>query len=192
MDIQELVEKLQQDGVAKGKQEADKIIAQAQAQAQEILELAHQEEKSILEDAQKKSNDLFESSKNNIKLAARDVMLQLQHQLQAIFQNLLRRSTEKIIADEQILKLMISLLMEAYQKQTNINIFRFEIPTETSQNFRQWLQSKGQIEIKEKKHLQGFYLYDKDGGQIEVSADSVQEALMPFVSQFVRDLLSQK
>ena len=47
-------------------------------------------------------------------------------------------------------------------------------------------------EIKSQQKLKGFCLQDKDGGKIEVTGDSIQEALLPYLSGFVRDLVAQE
>ncbi len=192
MDIQELAEKLQQEGIAKGKQEAEKLIAQAQKSAEEIIQRAQEQEKQILQQAEQKAQSILESAKQNIRFAARDIMLQLQYRLQQTFQNLIKLGGKKALAMPELWKSVIISLLESYHKSCGQHLIRLEIPANLSQNLKQWLLEEWKAEFQDKKELYGFRLQDKDGGQIEVTPEAVEEALSPFVSQFVRELLKEK
>lgn len=192
MDIQELAEKLQQDGINKGKQEADRLIAQAQEQAQEIIKKAQVEEKRILQEAEQKAKDLLLSTQHNMELAARDIMLQLQRNLSKIFQNIVTAQFEKPMHSEELLKSILANLLESYQKQAGSHTVKLELPANISHEFQNWLTTQGAKEIRLQSKLHGFCLSDRDGGQIEVTLESVQEALQPLVNQFVRELLQRK
>jgi V/A-type H+-transporting ATPase subunit E len=66
--IQELTSKLYSEGVEKGKEEAGKILAEANAQKKEILEKAELKAKQILEVAKKEAAELKSNTESELKL----------------------------------------------------------------------------------------------------------------------------
>jgi V/A-type H+-transporting ATPase subunit E len=68
--IQELTDKIYREGVEKGNEEAQRIIAQAQAQAQRMVEDARIEADSILSSSRKAANELVKNTKSELKLFA--------------------------------------------------------------------------------------------------------------------------
>lgn len=66
--IQELTEKLFQEGVEKGKAEAENIIAQAKEQAARIVADAKEQAQAITVSAQKKAQELDGNTKSELKL----------------------------------------------------------------------------------------------------------------------------
>lgn len=68
--IQELTDKIYREGVEKGNQEAEKLIAKAQEDAKEIVEIARKEAESIVATARKSADELAENTKSELKLFA--------------------------------------------------------------------------------------------------------------------------
>ena len=73
----------------------------------------------------------------------------------------------------------------------NSNNFILEIPQDMSNDFKEWLKDKIKANISEQKQLQGFCI-KQDGEKIEVTAESVKESLLPFVSDIVKQLMAQE
>lgn len=68
--IQELTDKIYREGVEKGNQEAEKLIAKAQEDAKEIVENAKKEAESIMATARKSADELAENTKSELRLFA--------------------------------------------------------------------------------------------------------------------------
>lgn len=66
--IQELTEKIYAEGVEKGKTEADRIVAEAQAKAETILKAAQAKAESIVADAKKNAEELNANTRSELKL----------------------------------------------------------------------------------------------------------------------------
>lgn len=66
--IQELTEKIYAEGVEKGKTEADRIVAEAQAKAETILKEAQAKAESIVADAKKNAEELNANTRSELKL----------------------------------------------------------------------------------------------------------------------------
>ena len=72
--LQELTDKIYQEGITKGQEEADLIITKANSEAAKILADAKLEADQILIVANKKANDIKENTSSEIKLAARQAI----------------------------------------------------------------------------------------------------------------------
>ena len=68
--IQELTDKIYREGVEKGNEEAQRLIANAQEEAKKIIEDAHKEADSIVAASRKSAEELAENTKSELKLFA--------------------------------------------------------------------------------------------------------------------------
>ena len=68
--LQELTDKLYNEGLSKGKQEGEEILAKAKAQAEEIIAKAQAEAAQILAAAQKQSEEIKTKTASDVKMAA--------------------------------------------------------------------------------------------------------------------------
>jgi len=94
--LQELTDKLYSEGLSKGKQEAEELIAKAQTEAQEIITKAQQEYKKILEKAKKDSDDFKLKTDNEIKMVAKQSLATIKQNIEEV---LTVNATEKPIKD---------------------------------------------------------------------------------------------
>ncbi|NUM35506.1 MAG: hypothetical protein HUU50_13240 [Candidatus Brocadiae bacterium] len=189
MDIQELAEKLQQEGVVKGKEAYEKHVAEAEKKAQEILASAHAEKKEILEKAQKEAESLLENARQNIRLSARDVVLKLKEEISRILRSIVNQKAKKALDDQQILKDWMLAVIQSHGKKQG---FGLEIAEKLGEEFKKQLQEELGIEILRQKNLHGFRLQDVQGQQIEITPESIEEALLPFLSGLVKEIIQEK
>lgn len=68
--IQELTDKIYQEGVEKGNEEAQRLIANAREEAKKIIDDAHKQSESIISTSQKNATELSENTKSELKLFA--------------------------------------------------------------------------------------------------------------------------
>lgn len=68
--LQELTDKLYNEGLSKGKQEGEELLAKAKAQAEEILASARAEAETIITAARKEAEDLKTKVTGDLKMAA--------------------------------------------------------------------------------------------------------------------------
>ncbi len=72
--LQVLTDKIYQEGISKGQEDAARIKAEATAEASKIVADAGSEAEKIIALANKKANDIRENTNSEIKLAARQAM----------------------------------------------------------------------------------------------------------------------
>ena len=68
--LQELTDRLYNEGLSKGKQEGEEILAKAKAQAEEIVAKAQAEAAQILAAAQKQAEEVKTKTASDVKMAA--------------------------------------------------------------------------------------------------------------------------
>lgn len=91
--IQELTEKIYREGVEKGQQEADRIVAEAKAQAEKIVAQAKEQAENIENVAKRKAAELENNTKNELKLYTGQALNALKSEVANIL-------TDKVVDDE--------------------------------------------------------------------------------------------
>lgn len=90
--IQELTDIIYNEGVAKGKAQADQILSEAQEQAQKIIADARKQADSLLSAAKKESADNAENVQKELKLYATQAVEALKSEIATVV-------TDKIVQD---------------------------------------------------------------------------------------------
>lgn len=68
--LQELTDRLYEEGLAKGKAEGEKLVAEAQKKAEEIVAKAREEAAKIVEQASKEAAQISSKTDSDVKMAA--------------------------------------------------------------------------------------------------------------------------
>ena len=91
--IQELTEKIYREGVEKGQQEAERIIAEAREQAENIVAEAREQAQTIEQVAKKKAAELDTNTKNELKLYTGQALNALKSEVANVL-------TDKVVGDD--------------------------------------------------------------------------------------------
>ena len=68
--LQELTDRLYQEGLSKGKEEGEKLLFEAKAQADEIIAKAKAEAENIIEGANQQAADIKSKAQSDVKMAS--------------------------------------------------------------------------------------------------------------------------
>jgi len=82
--LQELTDKLYNEGLSKGKEEGESILAQAKAQAKEIVANARKEAEAIVAKAQKDAEGLKTKIDGDLKMAANQSLQATKHEIETL------------------------------------------------------------------------------------------------------------
>ena len=96
--LQELTQKLYNEGVEKANEEADKIIKEAKAEADKIKKNAEKKAKGIIEEAEQKSEEIKKNVHAELELASKQTVRKVKQQITDLI-------TSKVI-DEPVKKLL--------------------------------------------------------------------------------------
>lgn len=105
--VQTLIERLRTEGVEAGRQEAEKIIAQARKQAEHLLREAQAEAERLIAQAQKTQAELENATREALALAVRDAKLRLRQELSAAFDRKLAELVRQALAPLPFLEQLI-------------------------------------------------------------------------------------
>ncbi len=105
--VDALITRLRNEGVSAGRDEADRILADARRQAQQILEKTTAEARDILETAHKKADAYRAAGEEALKTAMRDAVLGMKAGLMDHFSADVARLVSRELTNPDILKQMI-------------------------------------------------------------------------------------
>ena len=91
--IQELTEKIYREGVEKGQQEAERIVAEAREQAEKIVAEAKEQALALEQAAKKKAAELDTNTKNELKLYTGQALNALKSEVANVL-------TDKVVGSE--------------------------------------------------------------------------------------------
>jgi V/A-type H+-transporting ATPase subunit E len=105
--VEALIQRLQSEGVAAGREEAERILKEARAQAAATVEAALQEAEVLKREAREKAEAERFAGREALRIAFRDTLLQLREALEAQFEAMLRRTLAQQVADATLLSQLV-------------------------------------------------------------------------------------
>ncbi len=105
--VEELIERLRDEGVKAGRSEAERIVADAETRAKWLVEQAQAEADNLIEKARAESQALRNSADDALQVAARDMLLSLRERLTHRFAGEVRRLVSEQLGDTEFLKRLI-------------------------------------------------------------------------------------
>ena len=199
--IETFVAKLQAEGVEAGRQAADDLRVEAQQQAERVVKDAQQQAGKIVADAEKQAADVLARSKGELDLAARDVLLQLTESIEKALQAILKNAATARLSDSKFLAKTLHDLIVAYGKADadRQQCMRITVSPEMQAELADWAikqlghdevsATRTEIDLKGTLKTAGFE-YSMDGGNVEVTPDSVVEILSELVSPRLREIIT--
>jgi len=105
--VDELIAKLRVDGVKAGKDEAKRMVSDAQAKAMSNVSKAKDDADTMLKDAREKIDKEVKAAKASLKTAVRDTELMLESELKAYFSAHVKRLVSEELKDPEFMKVLI-------------------------------------------------------------------------------------
>ena len=120
--VENLIQRLRDQGVDAGQKRAEKIVLDAQKRAEWIIEEAELEAKLLLEKAKKQSDALRVSGEDALKLATRDALLKLRDTLLGSFSTEVQRVVGQKMDQEVFLERLILQLAGKVREELDLDI----------------------------------------------------------------------
>ena len=121
--IQELTSKLYSEGVEKGKEEADKIIAEAKQSEHKILEDAKKEAEYIVSTADKQTSELKRQTESELKMYASQASEALKTEITNLVTDTLSVNNVKVATeDKTFMQKLIVDLVQNWSKNEKLTI----------------------------------------------------------------------
>ncbi len=195
--LQQLTQKLYDEGLEKGRAEADKLVSEAKTEAEKIIAEAHREAEAIVKKAQSKAEDVEKNSQTEIALAGKQAVARIKSEIASL---IVAKSTGKGVADAVVDPQFIKEMLLAVARNWNGNdAGKVELKTLLPEAERKTLDAAFEkctsellaagIEVGYSKEVKsGFKVGEKDGGFYISFSDADIEALL---SEYLREKVSQ-
>ena len=113
-DLQQLLEKINTDGVEKAKSEATKIIAQANAQAKAIVAAATRDAEQLAAHAKQEADAFEHRAEETIRQSARDTVLNVEKSVTEMLTALLLKDVSITMNSPELVAQLASEAVRAY------------------------------------------------------------------------------
>lgn len=116
--VQELIERLRQEGIADGRNEARKLEDEAKQRAEKIIAEAEGRARELVVQADREAEHFKQAAQEAVKLAARDTILELKSSLTSQFSRRVSEMVTETLADPEFLKKVILELAGKAREKT--------------------------------------------------------------------------
>ena len=126
--VEALIERLKHQGVEQGQREAAELVEEAQRRADWLLEQARQEAETLRRKAREDAERLQRAGEDALKMAARDMNLQLREQLAHTFADRVRLLVSEQLDSEAFIREVVrEVVAQACQDATLCAMPRVEV-----------------------------------------------------------------
>lgn len=188
--IQELTDKLFQEGVEKGNAEAQRIVADAKAEADRILKEAQTKADGIVAEAQKNGNELLENVKSELKLYAGQSLNALKSEItNLITDRIVKDSVKSVVVDKDFLNGFILKMAEMWAGNEGIVISTADAASLTAYFTKKAkdLLDKGQVKIEQVNGIKTLFSISPKDGSYRV--DFGEDEFTNYFKEFLRPQL---
>lgn len=190
--LQELTEKIYQEGLEKGNAEAKTIVDNAQVEAKEIVENAKKEAQQIIKAAQKKASETQTNTESEIKLSSKQALNALKQQITDVINNQVVGEAIAGTFDKNFTKSIVETTLKSWTSSQSSDLTVL-LPTDNEKELADYfkkslraLLDKG-LEIKFDDTIQtGFQIAPKDGSY---KVSFTDEDFANFFKQYLRPKL---
>ena len=201
VQLKELIDAIQRDGVDKSRQEGEALLRQAGAQAEAIVAAARAQADALLAKARQEQEQMERSGRESLQQASRDLILKVRKQLEILFSTLLKEKAGNALKDKDITAAIATMIANwAPELRERVEV---QLPAERFEPMAKALRAglagriAAGIEIKAAAEVvDGFRIAEKNGqAYYDFSAASIAENLAvflnPAMARIVADALKQ-
>lgn len=197
--LQELTDKLYNEGLSKGKKEAEDLKAAAVKESDRIIADARKEAEKIIADARKEAEELRTRVENDIRMASAQTISSVRQRIESIIiAKAVSADTKKSLEDPDMIKSLLTTVAAAFNA-TDAAPTGLEavLPASMQESLQAWFgenavkaMDKG-IDVTFSKQIQGgFKIGPKDGGyMISFAEGDFENILTEYLRPTARKLL---
>ena len=195
--LQELTDKLYEEGLSKGKAEGEKILAEARAEADRIVAEASEQAEQICEKARKDAAEMTAKVASDLKMASAQTLQATRQDIENLV--VAKVSDEKVgkaLADPDFLKKVILAVAERFSAQESADLSLI-LPEALKAQLEPYVKGElakalgaGVSANFSKKIAGGFRIGPKDGSYfISLTDDSFKSLIGEYLRPVTRKLL---
>lgn len=194
--LKKLTDSLYGEGLAKGRADADRLVADAKAEAEKILAEAKAEAEKIVKQAEAKAADTAKNSMTEIQMAGRQAAAKIKNEIaEVIIAKSTAEATKAATLDAEFVKKMLLAVAANWNGASEKTELKALLPEALEKEFAAAFEASAKellaagIEVGYSKEVKnGFKVGAKNGGYYIAFTDESFAALM---EQYLREKVSQ-
>ena len=188
--MQELTDKLYNEGLAQGKQEGEEILAKAQVQAEEIIAKAKAEAAAIVSAANKEAEDLKTKVQGDLKMAASQSVAATKKDIETlVVTKMTAGEVAKALTSAEFVKEVIMAVAKGFNAEEPVDL-EVVLPEALKADLESFLTKELATVLKSnveasftKKIAGGFTIGPKEGGYF---ISFTEETFNALISEYLR------
>ena len=199
--LQELTDKLYNEGLSKGKQEGEAVLAKARQDADAIIENARKEAAAIIAAAQKDADSLKAKTEGDIRLAASQSIAATRQALENLVTlKLAGKEVSSTLSSAAFVKEMLTAIVTSFNASDEATDLEMVLPESLRKEVEPFIRkelaamSKGGLQVTYSKKIGGgFTVSPKDGGYfISLTDDTFNALISEYLRPATRKILFEK
>ena len=195
--LQELTDKLYNEGLSKGKEEGEALLAKARKEAAEIVAAAEKEAAEIKSKAEKDAEDYRIKVTGDLKMAASQSIQATRKDIEnLIVAKMDSAAVEKALGEEAFVKEIVKAVAEKFNAEEAVDL-DIVLPESLKASLEPFVKNelsailKGQVNASFSKKISGgFTIGPKDGGYfISFTDETFKELISEYLRPATRKLL---
>ena len=188
--LQELTDKLYNEGLSKGKQEGEELLAKAKAQVDDMLARAQAEAAKIIEAAQKQAEEIKTKTASDIKMASTQSIAATKKDIETlIVGKMTGEAVKKALSSSDFIKDLIKAVAEKFTTDGPVDLnlvlpesLKNDLEPFATQELAKILGAGVEASFS-KKIAGGFQIGPKDGGYF---VSFTEETFNQLISEYLR------
>ena len=188
--LQELTDRLYNEGLSTGKEEGEILLFKARKEADEIIANARKQAEDIVTEAENRAAQLKEKAESDIKMASEQALMATKKDIENLLVNALcAEETEKVLSEEKFLKEIILAVAQKFSTQQSEDI-SLVLPASLKSMLEPWVSTelkkalKKEISVDFSKKIKGGFSIGPQNGSWYISMSD--ESFKALISEYLR------
>ena len=195
--LQELTQKLYEEGLAKGKQDGEALLQKAQSEAEGIVKQAQEEAEAILAKARKDAEDFKVKVEGDVKMAAQQAVQATRTDIEnLVVSKVVDGTVDKALANEDYIKGIITAVAQRFSADEPADL-SLVLPESLKSALEPFVKNelgkllgKGIDASFSKKVAGGFKIGPKDGGYfVSLTDETFKDLIGSYLRPVTKKLL---
>lgn len=195
--LQELTDKLYNEGLSKGKEEGELLLAQARVEADKIRATGRREAALMVSEAEKTAAALKEKAESDIRMASAQSLQATRKDIEDLLVNaVISDKVSKALADKDFVKEIIRAVAEKFSSSEATDI-SLVLPASMKKDLEKWVSGElgkalgKEVKAEFSKKIQGgFTIGPKDGSWfVSLTDETFKELIAEYLRPVTRKIL---
>lgn len=193
--VQELIDKIKEDGYQAAEQKTKEIEAQAQSQAQKIVADAQAKANQIVENAKAEAKKLEESANAALAQASRDTLIFLSQKIHSLLKAIINENVSEALTSENLARIIenmiTNMMKESAAEGVLVTVSPDDLKKLESTALAQLQKNiKSGITLQASADMGGGFLISFDKGKS--SFDFSEKSLAEYLSAFLNESMAKR